>query len=277
MYEKYWNLTEKPFENTPDPRFMYYSKKHEEALMRLLYAIKDEKGAAMLTGEYGSGKTVLSRIVIDELIKDKVYEAALITHPQLTPTEFIQEIIYQLKNEHVNGSKPQLLHIMQDVIYKNFIDGKKTVILIDETQIIKNRATLEEIRLFLNFQLNNKFLITLILIGQPELLKSIEQIPQLRQRLGIKYHLVGLDRGEAGQYIIHRLTVAGGKPDIFTAEAVDLIYKYSKGLPRSINNACDMSLLIGFGQEAKVVDKSLAERVIADLSMEGTSHVTTDV
>ena len=92
MYEKYWGLTEKPFENTPDPKFMYYSKKHEEALMRLLYAIKEEKGAAMLTGEYGSGKTALSRIIIDELIKDKIYEVALITHPQLSPVQFLQEL-----------------------------------------------------------------------------------------------------------------------------------------------------------------------------------------
>ena len=95
MYEKHWGLNERPFENTPDPRFMYYSKKHEEALTRLLYAIKETKGAAMLTGEYGSGKTILSRIVIDELIKNHMYEVALIIHPQLTPMQFIQEIIYQ--------------------------------------------------------------------------------------------------------------------------------------------------------------------------------------
>jgi type II secretory pathway predicted ATPase ExeA len=251
---------------------MYYSNKHEEALTRLLYAIKEEKGAAMLTGEYGSGKTVLSRIVIDELIKDKVYEAALITHPQLTPIQFIEEIIYQLKNEHVKGSKPQLLHIMQDIVYKNFNEHKKTVILIDEAQIIKNRETFEEIRLFLNFQLNNKFLITLILIGQPELLSKTKAIPQLWQRLGVKYHLYGLTCDEVGAYIRHRLSVAGAKSDIFTKEAVEAIYGYSEGLPRNINNACDMSLLMGFGQEAKAIDKGLAEKVIMDLKMETTFY-----
>ena len=272
MYEKYWGLAEKAFENTPDARFMYYSKKHEEALMRLLYAIKEEKGAGMLTGEYGSGKTVLSRIVIDVLIKDKIYEVALITHPQLTPVQFIQEIIYQLKNEHLEGSKPQLLHAMQDIIYKNFNDGKKTVILIDEAQIIKNKETFEELRLFLNFQLNKKFLITLILIGQPELLKKIRFIPQLQQRLGIKYHLSGLNEDETQEYIKHRLSVAGAKTDIFTKEAIELIYKYSEGLPRKINNVCDMSLLIGFGQEAKIVDAGLLGRVVADLNLEGSLH-----
>lgn len=268
MYEKYWGFNQKPFENTPDPRFMFYSKKHEEALAVLLYAIKEEKGAALLTGDYGSGKTILSRIIIDELIKNKIYDVALIIYPQLTPVEFIQEIIYQLKNEHVNGSKPQLLHIMQDIFYKNYEQGKKTVILIDEAQIIKNRDTFDEIRLFLNFQLNNKFLITLILIGQPELQKKVKAIPQLEQRLGIKYHLSGLDELVTQEYIRHRLNVAGAKSDIFTEEAIHAVYDYSKGLPRKINNICDISLLIGFGQEAKEIDKGLIEKVVQDLSRE---------
>lgn len=272
MYEKYWGLKEKPFENTPDPHFIYYSRKHEEALMRLLYAIKEEKGAAMLTGEYGSGKTVLSRIIIDELIKNEIYEVALIIHPQLTPIEFIQEIIYQLKNETVTGPKPQLLHILQDTIYRNFNDGKRTVILIDEAQIIKDRETLEEIRLFLNFQLNNRFLITLVLIGQPELLDKIKPIPQLQQRLGIKYHLVGLDRSETEGYIKHRLSVAGAARDIFNKKAFEPIYNYSDGIPRKINNICDMSLLIGFGQEVKLIDKDLIEKLAADLDAWGTTY-----
>jgi len=266
MYEKYWNLEEKPFENTPQPRFIYYSKKHEEALTLLLYAVKEEKGAAMLTGEYGSGKTLLSRILIDELIKDKIYEVALIIHPRLNPYEFMQEIIYQLKNEHVRGSKPQLLHILQDSVYKNYNEGKKTVILIDEAQIIEDYQTFEELRLLLNFQLNNKFLITLVLIGQPELLKKVNALPQLEQRLGIKYHLSALDEKETKEYISYRLSVAGAKQKIFTDEAIDIIYRYSGGLPRKINNLCDMCLLIGFGQEAKEIDKILAEKIANDLS-----------
>jgi len=272
MYEKYWGLAEKPFENTPDPRFMYYSKKHEEALTRMLYAIKEEKGAAMLSGEYGSGKTILSRIIIDELIKNKIYEVALIVHPQLTPIQFIQEIIYQLKNEHVHGSKPQLLHIMQDSIYKNHNDQKKTVILIDEAQIIKNQETFEELRLILNFQLNNKFLITLVLIGQPELLDKVKAIPQLEQRLGIKYHLTALDRKETEDYIKHRLSVAGAKSEIFTAEAIQVIYEYAQGLPRKINNICDMGLLIGFGQEVKEIGRELIERIASDFNREVSVH-----
>lgn len=266
MYEAYWHLKEKPFENTPDPKFVYYSKKHEEALMRLLYAIKEEKGAAMLTGDYGSGKTVLTRIIIEELIKNKTYDAALITHPQLTPIQFIEEILYQFLNEHVKGTKPQLLHILQEVVYKNYKEGKKNVIMIDEAQIIKNKSTLEELRLLLNFQLNNKFLITLILIGQPELLKKVSSLPQLQQRLGIKYHLTALEENELDKYIRHRIAIAGSQEEIFTEGAIKGIWKYSQGIPRKINNVCDMALLIGFGQEAKMIDEDLIKKVTDDLN-----------
>jgi general secretion pathway protein A len=266
MYEAYWNLREKPFENTPDPRFIYYSKKHEEALMRMMYAVKEDKGAAMLTGEYGSGKTLLSRIVIDELIKNKFYEVALVTYPQLSSTQFIQELIYQLENVNVKDDKPLLLHRLQDRIYRNFKENKKTVIIIDEAQIIRNKETFEELRLLLNFQLNDKFLLNLMLIGQPELLKRVASIPQLDQRMGIKYHLDALDRKESEEYINNRLAVAGRKEHIFTVEALDAIYDYSGGIPRKINNVCDIALLIGFGQEVREIDKDMIQYVVGDLT-----------
>ena len=267
MYESYWKLKEKPFENTPDPRFMYYSKKHEEALTRLLYAIKENKGAAMLTGDYGSGKTVLSRIVINYLIKNEIYEVALLTYPKLTPLQFIQEIIFQLKNEHREGDKPKLLHELQDIFYENFRSGKKTIIMIDEAQIIESMETFEELRLLLNFQMNDKFLITLVLIGQPELLRKVNFIPQLQQRLGIKYHLTGLDMNDAKEYIKHRLSIAGSEKELFDAESINLIYDYSKGIPRKINNICEMGLLIGFGQDAEIINRELTEKIIEDLNV----------
>lgn len=269
MYEKYWGLTKKPFENTPDITFMYYSKKHEEALSRLLYAIKEEKGIAMLTGEYGSGKTMLSRLIIDELIKNKIYEVALIIHPQLSAFHFMQEVIYQLRNESPMGSKPQLLHILHDILYKNYEEQKRTVILIDEAQIIRSEDTFEEVRLFLNFQLNNKFLVTIILIGQPELLRKVKAIPQLDQRVGIRYYLSVFDEKETEEYIKHRLTVAGAVESMFTADGLKVIYDYSKGIARKINNICDMSLLIGFGQEVKEITAELAAKIATDLNSGG--------
>lgn len=279
MYEQYWKLKAKPFENTPDPAFVYYSKKHEEALIRLMYAIKEEKGAAMLSGGYGTGKTLLSRIVIDELIKNKIYEVALITHPHLNSTQFLQEFIYQLNNSHIQGDKPALLHCLQDIIYQNFKRNKKTVIIIDEAQIIQDRQTFEELRLLLNFQLNNKFLLTMILIGQPELIAKINSIPQLEQRIGIKFHLEGLNKNETIEYIYHRLAVAGrrkpvftGRKPIFTKEALELICEYSAGLPRKINNVCDIALLIGFGRKAKRIDAEIARCVVGDLTRKVDSY-----
>ncbi|MFH1478196.1 MAG: AAA family ATPase [Candidatus Omnitrophota bacterium] len=273
MYEEYWSLNAKPFENTPDPRFIYYSKEHEEALLRMMYAIKEEKGAAMLTGIWGSGKTLLSRVIIDELIKNKIYDIALITYPQLTALQFMQEIVYQLgENSSSKDSKPMVLHQLQTKIYKNFKEGKKTVFIVDEAQIIKDEETFEELRLLLNFQLNNKFLLTLVLIGQPELIQKVSNIPQLEQRIGIKFHLEGLSKADTEKYVTHRLSVAGLENNIFTQEAIDIIYDYSEGLPRKINNACDLALLIGFGQEVKQVDKKLVKYVIDDLGKKADNY-----
>lgn len=234
--------------------------------MRMMYAIKEGKGAAMLSGEYGSGKTLLSRIIIDELIKNKIYEVCLVTHPRLTSVQFLQELIYQLENLNIVGEKPILLHHLQESIYKNFKEDKKTVIMIDEAQIIKDKETFEELRLLLNFQLNDKFLLTLMLIGQPELIKKVNSIPQLEQRIGIKFHLEALDKNESEEYIRHRLAVAARKEPIFTKEALELIYEYSTGLPRKINNVCDIALLIGFGQEMKEIDKETLGYVVKDLT-----------
>ena len=257
-------LREKPFENTPDPRFLYYSPKHEEALIRLLYAVREGKGGALLTGEYGSGKTVLSRVLMGELGSDK-YSVGLITHPQLTALQFLKEIVYQLGEDRSSHTKAGVLHILQDMLYANMENRKDTVVIIDEAQLIKGKELFEELRLLLNFQLNDRFLLTVLFLGQPELQPKIEAIPQLKQRLGVRYHLSTLDDVETGKYITHRLEVAGGRDDILTEAAKGLVYRYSGGTPRRINNICDMSLLIGFGEKVERIDKEIVNKVARDL------------
>ena len=142
---------------------------------------------------------------------------------------------------------------------------KDTVVIIDEAQLIQGKELFEELRLLLNFQLNDRFLLTVLFLGQPELQPKIEAIPQLKQRLGVRYHLSTLDEVETGKYITHRLEVAGGKDSIFMKAAKDLVYRYSGGTPRRINNICDMSLLIGFGEKVEKIDKKIVNKIARDL------------
>ena len=222
MYREYWGLKELPFENVPDPRFFYPSAEHQEALLRLFYAVNSRKGAAMLTGEVGCGKTILSRTLIQDLPPDR-YEVAVVANPSLSPIEFLREILYQLGVEISTNSKLDLLHSLNDQVVKNLNAGRDTVVIIDEAQAIEDPDTLEELRLLLNFQLNERFLLTLLLIGQPELRERIARITQLEQRIAIKFHLGALKQEEVHSYIQTRLEKAGLNVRIFENNAADAV------------------------------------------------------
>jgi len=270
MYEQYWNLREKPFEQTPDPRYVYYSKEHEEALMRLIYTVKDLKGAMLLTGLYGCGKTVLSRVFLNELIGTK-YEIALITNPRLSAHELLVEIIYQLGGgNHDGSSKGELLRLFHELLYSNLNAGKETVLVIDEAQAIEELETFEELRLLLNYQQNDRFLLTLILIGQSELRVRLKKLPQLKQRLMIEYHLNPLDEQDTNRYVEHRLKIAGAQQPIFDPQAKKLLYRYSGGIPRVVNGICDMALFVGFSSNKEIIDEVIIKKVVKDVQLETT-------
>ncbi len=275
MYLNYWGFKEKPFENTPDPRFLYYSSKHKEALMRLLYAVREKKGAAMLSGEFGSGKTLLSRVLMAKLLnEDDHYKVALILNPAIPKKDLLAEIVYQFGEEITKEDRKfTLLHKLNDILYRNMSDKKHSVIIIDEAQAIKDESTFEEIRLLLNFQLNEMFLFTLLLVGQPELKDKIDKIPQLKQRLAIKYHLGTLDLMETDEYIRYRCRVAGREEPLFSDKAAGIVYDASGGIPREINNICDLCLVIGLGNKANFIDEAIAFQVIRDMKPEaGLTH-----
>ncbi|MBL8014010.1 MAG: AAA family ATPase [Candidatus Omnitrophica bacterium] len=273
MYEKYWNLKEKPFELTPDPRYIYYSKAHEDALTRLFYTVNDLKGAMLLTGLYGCGKTILSRVFLNELIGSK-YEMALINNPRLTANELLIEIIYQLGGGlHKNESKGELLRLFNDILFTNINRGKETVLIIDEAQAIQDLETFEELRLLLNFQQNDRFLITLILIGQSELRKRLKELPQLKQRLMIDYHLNPLDEQDCYHYIEHRMRIAGAQQPIFDINAKRTVYRYSSGVPRVINGLCDMALLEGYASNKEIIDEGVLQQVIKNAQIESAWKV----
>jgi general secretion pathway protein A len=263
MYLKHWNLYEKPFELTPDPKYVYYSRAHEEALLRLIYTVRDAKGAMLLTGGYGCGKTVLSRVFLNELVGGERYEVALITNPRYNAKELLIEIIYQLGGDrHDYKTKGELLHLFNEMICRNLEAKKETVIVIDEAQAIEDLETFEELRLLLNFQQNNRFLLTLILIGQPELRARLKSLPQLKQRLSIDFHINPLDEQDCYQYIDHRLRVAGAQREIFDAEAKRLIFRHSGGIPRVVNGLADNALLLGYSENRKLVDVKMLQRIL---------------
>lgn len=266
MYCDYWGFTEKPFENTPDPKFFYYSSKHEEALMRLLYAVQERKGSALLSGEYGSGKTLLSRVIFGKLMQEEdKYKVALIVNPAIPALELLSEIVYQLGMEtKAEDRKIEILRHLNELLYKAVEDDKHTVIIVDEAQAIEDTSIFEELRLLLNFQLNERFLLTLLLLGQPELREKIEEIPQLKQRLAVRYHLTTFSEAEAKNYIEHRCSVAGRRQPLFSDGAYKLLYEYSKGIPRQINNLCDLCLVIGMGEKAKQIGARIVRDVIGD-------------
>lgn len=264
MYERYWQLEDKPFRNTPDPHYLFFSKRHEEALTRMLYCITEGQGAMMLTGEYGCGKTMLSRVLLDELDPER-YEVAYIPYSSLTATEFLVEILRQFGCDVTGRSKVQLLHALSDCLRAFHAAGRHTIILVDEAHLILDTMTLEEIRLLLNFQQDRKFYLTMLLVGQPQLRDRVADMPQLLQRLHVQYHLRALEPEDALRYLRHRIAVAGGRSDIFTRDAERAILQEGGGIPRRINSIADMALLCGFGKKMPVVDEELIHAVARDL------------
>src|SRR5258705_2879589 len=181
MYESYWELTEPPFDNSPNPKFFYLSPEHEEALVRLVYTVRHRKGWGMLTGEYGCGKTTLSRALIQRLEAER-YEIGLLTNPSWTPVDFLREVLYQLGVEAQETRKPELLHLLNDLFFRNYQAGRESVVIVDEAQLIEDDAVFEELRLLMNFQTNDRFLVTLLLIGSPEPGGKVRRLSRLHPR-----------------------------------------------------------------------------------------------
>src|SRR5438034_1110235 len=223
MYEAYWELSEPPFDNSPNPKFFYLSPEHEEALVRLVYTVRHRKGCGMLTGEYGCGKTTLSRALIQRLEAER-YEIGLLTNPSWNATDFLREALYQLGVESKEKSKSELLHLLNDVFFRNYRDGRDTVIIVDEAQLIADDGVFEEVRLLMNFQTDDRFLVTLLLIGSPELRERVRRLKHLDQRITIRYHLNTLDYTHTAAYVSHRLKMANRATPIFTEAAIKPLF-----------------------------------------------------
>ncbi len=263
MYLEYWGLQEKPFQNTSDPRFLCLSEQHEEALTRLQYAVQNYSACALLTGVFGSGKTLLAQALLDSL-KPEQFTRAFIFNPQLSHVELLREIIYQLGVLDPPEHKTDILHRLSDILNDNYSEGRHTVIVVDEAHLIEDKLIFEELRLLLNFQKRDRFLLTLILVGQPELREKIAHLKPLDQRISMRFHMKGLRQDETRSYILHRLRIAGASREIFSEDTFQGIYESTGGLPRRINQICDLALLAGFGMRAEKITNAIIRDVIMD-------------
>ncbi len=265
MYEQYWSLAEKPFENTPNPKFLYFSPQHREGLSRLVYVVREGKGAGLLTGTYGCGKTLLANALFRELEKD-VYRVAFITNPRLDDLEMLRMMLHLLGGSPVPTRKADVLMALEDIFTSNARDGRKTVVVVDEAHAIEQNDIFEELRLLLNQQTASQYLVTLLLLGQSELKNKVESNKQLNQRIALRYDLQSLTLHETMEYAKHRLIVAGAQKEIFDIEALHLLYERSGGIPRRINQISDMALLTGMSRKAGKISADIVREAIESLS-----------
>lgn len=265
VYLAYYGLREPPFSITPNPRFLYYSAQHREALNHLLYGIRERKGFVQITGEVGSGKTTLCRALLDAL--GKKYSTALILNPVLDSEELVKAIAIEFGLNTHGLDRLQTLAKLNEFLLEVASRENDAVLIIDEAQDLPG-ALLEQVRLLSNLETDDRKLLQIVLIGQPELRDRLNDhsLRQLRQRITVRFHLRALNRLELAHYVQHRLSVSGAKGGpYFTGPALWRIYRYAKGIPRLINAVCDKCLLAGFVQQRDQIDFSTVGLAIREL------------
>lgn len=265
MYLDFYGLKENPFNVTSDPSFLYLSKEHKEALSYLSYGIMERKGFLEITGEVGAGKTTLCKALLNQL--ESTAKTAFILNPNLSELQLLEAILEDFGIVPLKKTKVSLVRQLNNFLLEELRKRTTVVLILDEAQNLRN-STLEAIRLLSNLETDKEKLFQIILVGQPELRRKLESpsLLQLRQRIGVRFHINPLQKDEIDKYIYHRLNVAGSPSgDIhFTEAAIDKMFRYSGGIPRLINLVSDKALLTGFVLETKnitgeIIDKSIFE------------------
>ncbi len=265
MYLEYYGLSHAPFDITPNPRFLFHSKKHHEAFNHLLYGILERKGFVQLTGEVGAGKTTLCRALLEQL--DARFSTALILNPVLNPDEMMKAIATEFGLNVRGRDRLETVSAIGEFLLKQIEHGRETVLIIDEAQNLTEEL-LEQIRLLSNIETDDRKLLQIVLMGQPELRDRLNspRLKQLRQRITVRFHLAPLTRTEVGRYIKHRLQVSGAKDrPVFTGPAIWRIFNYSKGIPRLVNAVCDKALLASFVARSHRITFTMVGRAIREL------------
>ena len=268
MYEQHFGFNEAPFALLPDPSFLYMSKDHSMAMTLLRYSILNKQGFTVITGEVGSGKTTLINRVLEELDQDIM--AGLINFTHNSFGELAEWVMMAFGLEYRNKSKVELYDEFVQFLIGQYGEGRRCVLIIDEAQNMDPR-TLEELRMLTNVNAQKEHLLHLIIVGQPELRAMLQrpELRQLTQRVSVFYHIGQLNLPEAQAYVAHRLSVAGGDPNLFTADAVQMIWTEAKGVPRVMNTLCDLSLVYGFSASRDSIDGDIVGEVLEDRSKMG--------
>jgi len=265
MYDQFYGFREPPFNITPDPRFLFFSDRHREAYNHILFGIRERKGFIQITGEVGAGKTTLCRALLEEL--GPGYVTALILNPCLNPTQLLRSILTELGLEPSKADRATCLAMLNRFLLDQLAAGNDVVLLIDEAQDLSPEL-LEQVRLLSNLETDQRKLLQIVLLGQPELREKLNDrsLRQLRQRITVRYHLTPLSRPEIERYIQHRLQVVGanGRP-AFTSWAIRSIFRYSGGIPRLVNAVCDKALLAGFVEGKDLLTWWQVRRAIREL------------
>jgi len=275
MYESFFNLKNKPFDLLPNSEFLYLSKSHKRAMTYLDYGIREHAGFILLTGDIGSGKTTIIR----NLIKKKHEKVVL---SKIFNTQVENEQLLAMINDDFNlpvqgKGKIALLRDLNDFLIEQYTLGNKPTLIIDEAQNLAP-DTLEEIRMLSNLETDDAKLLQIILVGQPELRKTLSMpgLLQLRQRVSVNCHIKPLNRTEVEEYIRHRLHIAGNRDAVnFADQALDTIFKYSRGIPRLINIICDFLMLSAFAEETTEIDEDMVSDIIDDLDFENQYWAST--
>ncbi|GFE60813.1 XrtA/PEP-CTERM system-associated ATPase [Geobacter sp. AOG2] len=268
MYETFYNLRVKPFELVPDPKFIYLSKSHKKALTFLDYGIRERAGFILLTGEVGSGKTTIIRDLLNKRYEQLVL--AKVFNTRVTSEQLLAMINDDFGLQTQNKDKVTLIRDLNEFLVEQYARGNHPILIIDEAQNLAEEL-LEEVRMLSNLETSDCKLLQIILVGQPELrtILSAPSLRQLRQRISINCHLQSLNRQETERYIMHRLEVAGNALAVeFPFESLDVVFRYSKGIPRLINIICDFLMLSAFAEEMRVIPVEMVREVIGDLDFD---------
>ena len=267
MYKSFYNLQRNPFEITPDPLFLFPTTRHNEALASLYYGVTAHRGFVVLTGEVGTGKTLILRSLLG-LLQRRDLAFALIFNPTLSPVEFMRYIAHDFGLPVAGKAKDELIHILNGFLLQRHQKGLTTILVVDEAHHLSSEV-LEEIRLLTNLETSQQKLLQIILAGQPELDQKLDshELRQLKQRVALRCHLDPLNAIETREYMRRRLQIAGadGAVRIFSGPAIEAVYNHSRGIPRLVNTICENALLAGYAKHASTITSEFIDGVAKDL------------